>query len=156
MAVLTYGVTTGMWGTVAPDDLANNETFGTWGAMMCVALVVTQSGGTLFCAHISCGYTGNPANKQAVIQGTTDLLNEILGAANQGQPYQIAGTSGADPTSQWITQAINAWFTDHAVALHPYDSIYFHNIDGAIHIVADNTMTDCTNNVDMGEFEVNP
>lgn len=150
---LTYTVPTGRYG-VRENLNVNDTTFGTQGATVCVILLVRKNDGTLFCGHMDCGYSGQPNNKEAVTQKTTELLNNTLNG-EEASDWSIGG-SGGDPTHGWMRAAITTWFNNApSTDSNEPDGCFIRQAEQT-NILFDRNREDGTNLINTGPFSVEP
>lgn len=151
---LTYSVPTGRYGI--RENLDENDTsFGTQGAVVCVILLVKQEDGNLFCGHMDCGYSGQPANRAIVIQKAKDLVATVLPNDKENPNWWMSGQKDGDPTNGWMREGINNYFTNPPIEDSERTDAAFKYENNATNVLFGNDFND-GNAVDTGAFSVEP
>lgn len=152
MAVLNFyaSPTEGRYGI--RGALLAGETFGSWGAAVCVILLVKLPDNQLFCGHMACEYSGIPANEAIVKQKATALLDAAVGAGNKDCTWAMTCGS-TEKTNTWMQAAMTSWFTNGPTdgATNKTDG-YFSGVEAGF--VLDNSVTGGTTEVNAGNFTV--
>lgn len=158
MPTLTFGVSgtdNGTYGTKPAAELTDTQTFGSWGAALCVILLVEKSNGDLFCGHMACDMTGVPDNQQPIITKATALLDAALGNAEKGQPWSMTTAGRGEQTSIWMRQAMSNWFTVVCTSdtTNCLDAM-FTRVGDALTMNISNNMSGATNMVASNPFTI--